>query len=396
MQRLRAASRALGQPLARPHGVLEQERFWQRIEAAAARKVTWLVAAPAERLEGDVPLLGARRPPVPVPSDYVALATDGSQIDVDRHGPAHCFLINIGGALLRYGSQHGAELFSEPHLYSRDDQMSIGDPAGGIRVQAIEGPVLGIKRMVMECEALERRLRDLAAGTPVLALLDGSLVLWELSSDRYPDFVQAHLLEEGLLPALDGLYEQRQSGPLAFASYISRPRSTEVLNILRVAHCPHDGLETKGCDFFCGRDGVGKKECDEVAQGLMDRDLFEQLLEPGERSAVFASQSPIVKRYGRHRISFFYVNVGGEIARVETPQWVVDDPDAIDLLHATLLDQCRKGRGYPVALQEAHERAVVTAADRRYFWTLVEASLEEQGLGASTSEKARSKRVRSI
>ena len=94
--------------------------------------------------------------------------------------------------------------------------------------------------------------------------------------------------------------------------------------------------------------------------------------------------------------SITMTNVGGEIARVETPKWLADEPGAIDLLHATLLDQCRKGRGYPVALQEAHERAVVTASDRRYFWALVQASLEEQGVGASSSEKARSKRVRAL
>jgi hypothetical protein len=35
------------------------------------------------------------------------------------------------------------------------------------------------------------------------------------------------------------------------------------------------------------------------------------------------------------------------------------------------MDQCAKGRGYPVALSEAHEQAVVRAADRRSFDELV-------------------------
>ena len=403
--RLQAALRTMERPLERPHGTLSEASFRQRIAAAAARKVTWLVAEPGDiakvGAQHAAPLLAQRHSPPTVPTDYAALATDGSQIDVDRHGPAHCFLINIGRALLRYGSQPEAELVSEPHLYSRPEELVMRDPDGGTREQAIEGPILGIKRTVMECEALVGAYHDTMVGayrdTPLLALLDGSLVLWELSSDRYPDFVRTQLLDDGLLPALDRLHELSGSRPLAFASYISRPRSTEVVNILRVAYCPHDGLEAHGCDYFCGKGGEGKKECNDVALGLMDRDLFQELLEPGERSSVFASQSPIVvKSYGRHRVCFFYLSVGDEIARVEMPEWVATNPQAIDLLHAALLDQCRKGQGYPIALQEAHERAVVTAADRRYFWSLVAASLEEQGVAASTSEKARSKRVRAI
>ena len=402
-ERLQAALRTMEQPLERKEpGPLTEESFRQRIAAAAQRKVTWLVAEPDAHGDAQQAApLHARHQPPPAPADYAVLATDGSQIDVDRHGPAHCFLINIGGALLRYGSQPEAELFSEPHLYSLPEELVVRDPEGGIWEQTIEGPILGIKRSVMECTALLEASQGAVAGahrdTPLLALLDGSLIFWGLRSERYPSFVRTHLLDEGLLQALEGLYELSRSRPLAFASYISRPRSTEVVNILRVAYCPHDGLETEGCDRICGREGNGKTECNDVALGLLDHDLFKKVLKPGERSAVFASQSPIVvESYGRHRVCFFYLNVGGEIARIEMPEWIAQDKNAVDLLHATLLDQCRKGRGYPVALQEAHERAVVTAADRRYFWSLVGASLEEQGITASTSEKARSKRLRAV
>ena len=393
LARLSMALQTLEQPLQRTDGPpLSAESFRQRIEAAAARRVTWLVGD-----SGGPEGLARRYPPPPPPADYAALATDGSQIDVDRHGPAHCFLINVGSALIRYGSRPEAELFSQPHLYSQPEELAIADPQGGPREQPIEGPLLGIKRTVMECEALAERLRGLD-GIPILALLDGSLVLWELSGgERFPSYVKDALLHDGLLRALDELETLARTRPLAFASYISRPRSTEVVNILRVARCPHEGLEVHGCDHFCRAGGPGSKECNDVAQGLTDRDLFQEVLEPGERSATFASQSPIVvKEYGRHRVHFFYVNVGEEIARVEMPQWVAEEPAAVELLHALLLDQCRKGRGYPVALQEAHERAVVTVADRRQFWTLVQTSLAGKGLSYSGSEKARSKRIRAV
>ena len=42
-------------------------------------------------------LLGSRPPPE-VPQDWTALSVDGSHIDVDRHLPLRCHLINLGGA----------------------------------------------------------------------------------------------------------------------------------------------------------------------------------------------------------------------------------------------------------------------------------------------------------
>ena len=396
-ERLRRAAAAIRDPLSREAGPLPEETFVARVEAARPPRprVTWLVAGLPEG--GRSIDLAQRSPLPPIAGAYTVVATDGSQIDVDRHGPAHCFLINVGGALIRYGLSPAAELFSQPALFAGPEQMVLADPEGGLREQPIDGVLLGVKRMVMECEALAERVEALEPGAPALALLDGSLVLWELSGARYPDHVRGILLQEGLLAGFDRLREAAAARPLAFASYISSPRSTEVANVLRVAWCPHEGLESRGCDAICGAGGTGNRECDRVAAGLMDRDIFSELLEPGDRSALFASRSPIVlSDYGRHEVRFCYLNVGAEIARLEMPEWVAGDKGAVDLLHALVMDQCRKGRGYPVALQEAHERAVVTAGDRRVFWEMVEESLAGQGVPVSGSEKARSKRLRAV
>jgi hypothetical protein len=68
----------------------------------------------------------------------------------------------------------------------------------------------------------------------------------------------------------------------------------------------------------------------------------------------------------------------------------------LDLTHSLVLDQCRRGQGYPVALSEAHEKAVVTGADREEFWELVEESLVESKIPTYTSTKSQSKRTRWI
>jgi NurA-like 5'-3' nuclease len=130
--------------------------------------------------------------------------------------------------------------------------------------------------------------------------------------------------------------------------------------------------------------------------GVRDRELFINLLAPGERSALFISPSKIVKRYGVHQVYFFYLRTDDEIARVEIPRWVAMDNNLLGLVHVLILDQCRRGHGYPVALSEAHEKAVVTNADKEQFWQLVDSSLVDEHLPYLGSAKSRSKMTRWI
>ena len=58
-------------------------------------------------------LLDSIAPP-DVPADWTAVSVDGSHIDVDRHLPLRCHLINLGGCAITYGKDPGCELFSEP------------------------------------------------------------------------------------------------------------------------------------------------------------------------------------------------------------------------------------------------------------------------------------------
>jgi len=348
-------------------------------------KTTWLVAGVSGQL------VGSLQPP-PCPSDFAVIASDGSHIDVDRHSPARCYLINIGSATLLYGQSPDAILRSQPTLYASKQDLTIADPLGSGE-QSVEGGLLGIKRAVAECLALAELGEELSPEFPTVALLDGSLIMWGLAGHAYPEYVRTELLEKGFLPALDRIKEVSQKTGLALASYISLPRSTDVVNALRVAICPHDPPD---CDRHCPRSSPSsKRECDAVA-GIRDRDLFYALLAPGERSATFLSRSSVVRDYYRHHeVCFFYLKADEEIARVEFPRWV-EERGLVDLVHALILDQCRRGQGYPVALSESHEQAVVTSADREQFRHLVELVLTEHRLPTTTSEKNRSKRTRWI
>jgi GNAT superfamily N-acetyltransferase len=334
--------------------------------------------------------LANRYTPPSLPQEFSILAVDGSHIDVDRHIPVRCYLINIGGCVLTYGSSPDAHLFSQPRLYAEDADLFLVDPASGVNAQPVEGPILGIKRTVEELKALAPLLERAPDTLPALALVDGSLILWGLAGQGHPPFVRQALIEQGLVPALDALLRARGERPLALAAYISLPRSTEVANALRLAFCPYDVAD---CQQNCGSVRPGERPCD-VVQGLPDRELFSRLLKPGERSALFFTTSSVVRdHYRHHQVFFYYINVGEEVARVEVPEWATEEA-LLGLSHTLILDQCRRGRGYPAALVEAHEQAVVTAQDREEFRHLVEMALGEQRLPFYTSEKSRSKRVR--
>ncbi|HSW57820.1 MAG TPA: DNA double-strand break repair nuclease NurA [Dehalococcoidales bacterium] len=344
----------------------------------AASHTPWVAAGLCESLN-------ARYPVPACPADYTVLATDGSNIDVDRHKAARCYLINIGAVSLRYGENPAASLESVPRLFSEASDLVIKNEQHKRREQQIEGALLDARRSVEECIYLAQMARGVNDGNRILAVMDGSLVMFGL--EGFPDFVLSRLLDEGFLKAMNELQEISRRQNLALASYISLPRSAEVVNALRVAICPHEQVD---CDRSCQAEEAA---CDAIS-GLNDRLLFAELLQPFERSGLFMNPSAILKRYGPHHVYFYYLRLEDEIARIEVPQWVAANQKLLETSQALIVDQCRRGQGYPVALSEAHEQAVVTMADRQGFWSLVDEALEGQRITAYTSLKSRSKRTR--
>jgi hypothetical protein len=320
-----------------------------------------------------------------MPGEFTIIGSDGSHIDVDRHQPTHCYLINIGSVVLRYGLHPEAILDSVPKLYASPEELVIASPGMQGREQPVEGDLLGIKRGVEECKRLAELAAELPVGGTGLGLIDGSLIMWNL--EGYPDFVSDMMLEKGFLTCLEQVRKLNKDREIPIASYISYPRSSDVVNALKVALCPRDAVDSDKC-YECKT-----RECD-FAAGVRDRELFSGLLAPGERSALFISASKIQKRYGKHRVYFFYLKLEDEIARIEIPQWVAQDETRLNLTHTLALDQCRRGRGYPVVLGEAHEKAVITGADRENFWQMVESALIAGHLPTSGSAKSQSKKTR--
>lgn len=347
--------------------------------------LNWIVPEIHERLDSSYS-------PPPLPDDYCVVGVDGSHIDVSRHIPAHCYLINIGGMSLRYGGEPDARVFSAPRLYAETDELVIRDRFAPYREETISGALLDAKRAVEELRGLLDTLRELPRDLPALGLVDGSLIMFGMH--RHPDFVVRHLVDEGFVEILDEIRQMASERMVVIASYISLPRSMEVVNALRVGVCPYP---VPNCDRECGTERREDRPCEKEVGGILDRELLENMLGMNERSGVFDSNADIVRNhYGGHGVSFFYVRTEEEVGRVEVPDWVAADEALLGLVHSLVVEQCRLGPGYPVALKEAHEQAVVTGADRQYFVELVAAALEQQGLPVYSSEKNISKMRRWI
>lgn len=327
-----------------------------------------------------------------LPQDFCVASVDGSHIDVDRHLAVRCYLINLGGCLLTYGSRPDATLYSRPRLYTSDEELYMaGGGPESMESAVVEGSLLGLKRAVEEVRELADLVERAPPGLPILALVDGSLVLWGLAGRGYQPFVRDRIISDGLVPALERLRVLAQTRPVAMGAYISLPGSAEVVNGLRLYMCTRDSVE---CVRFCSTHRSTQPPCD-TANGFLDRDLFQELLAPGERSDLFFTNSSVSRdSYGAHKVYFYYINTGQEIARMELPEWVALDEGLLQLSHTLVLDQCRRGLGYPAAIAEAHEQAVVTGGDRESFKNLVEDALSRNKLPVYTSEKALSKRMR--
>ncbi len=355
-----------------------QEILVQQLDAWGDR----LFFAAAKPLE---PL--TTRQTISTPShSHSVFATDGSQIAPSHHEIAYCYLLNIGRVMLHYGQNLHPLLDSLPEVYYRAEDL-FAARRWGIRTEEW----LGYRRTVLEAECLaEMACRWVqppgAHKEPNLAMMDGSLIYWFL--ETLPQAAR----EEILFPIL-AAWEKLRQARIPLVSYVSASRSIEALNLMRLQACPHD---TPNCPQHCeGHQTTQQKVPCQVFDPLRDATFWQQHLSPGQRSPLWQSAIKILGTYPpEHRVCFCYVHVGSEVARVEFPMWVAKDDTLLQQALSLTLTQVDKGFGYPVALAEAHNQAVVRGGDRRRFFALLEQQLLKTGLQKiGTSYKEARKRI---
>jgi hypothetical protein len=317
------------------------------------------------------------------PDRHSVFATDGSQIAPSHHEIAYCYLINIGRIMLHYGQNLHPLLDSIPEIYYRKEDL-YGARQWGIRTEEW----MGYCRSVLEAQFLaEMACRWVKPpgphSDPNLAMVDGSLIYWFL--ETLPTEAR-----DKILPPILSAWEDLQQNQIPLVGYISASRSAEAMNFLRLQACSY---ETANCGLNCSDMEDGTTPC-QVFEPLRDATFWSYLLEPGQRSPLWQSSARILDLYPpEQRIYFCYLNVGTEVARVEFPAWVVHHPSLLEQSLGILLAQVNKGYGYPVAIAEAHNQAVVRGGDRSRFFALLEQQMLKTGLqNVGTSYKEARKR----
>ncbi len=307
--------------------------------------------------------LNIARQPGPAPSEVTLLAADGSQIAPDRHAALYYGLVNVGAISMETGSGRVPAVFTDSHLLFDDEMYT---ETGLLSVEAVE----------LQRDIAERRiLLDLAQQVtgPCVAITDGPLELWGAKGGSEEDYRRNIEIHKSIL-------SQMQSRHAIVAGYVDKPAADLVVRLLEIARLSSD------------------EEFREIRtwhplRGVTDLWLFGQVLQAGQRSAVFGLQSGSRAHYtGSLALHFFYLNVGegqhASLVRVEIPKWVADDAEKLDILHTSLLGQCRMlgARPYPYILHRAHEIAVVRFEEKEQVEQML--ALELRRSGSAVGEKS--------
>jgi hypothetical protein len=350
---------------------------WEEL-ADLAESVQERVAVPTGPLD-------ERVPPGVRPASYTAMATDGAEVDPDRHGGSGDFyLINVGRVRIPYAQpERQVELRSVSHLGYTDEDLFIVDPRDPRRQVPMRDRHLDALRTVEEVRALADLAEAevaLESGSPAVALVDGAL-LFSVLEERPRDFLRQRFYTEFVFQ-LERLRRLR----VPVAAYASRSRGIDLVHLFRSV-CGSTPLVCDVCK--------GAHAC--ALRGLSDADLLGRGLERWERTGLFRVRSNVHDPYyGIHRVYFFLLATGDEIARVEVPEWVARERPLLELLQAVLVDQIHKGFGYPAVLARADDRAVISLSDRGVLDTLVQQELARRGVVARPSAKLSRKQVRSV
>ncbi len=376
-QRLELAQQHLKKAYDCQQDLVERQEKWRD-------RILFANATPTEPLETciDIPVATPTEPletcidiPVP-PKIHTVIATDGSQIAPNHHEIAYCYLLNIGRVVLHYGQNRHPLLDSLPEVFYRPEDLYMSRQ-WGIRTEEW----MGYRRTASETTVLAELACAAKTEAPTLAMVDGSLIYWFL--EQLP--IDAR---DRILPPILEAWQQMRDAQIPLMGYLSASRNIEGMNFLRLLACPHP---VPDCLSYCPNQ-LEKVPC-KVFEPLRDTALWATQLKPGQRGPLWRSNNRILELYGDQTIYFCYIHVGTEIARIEVPAWVAENTLMFDQALGLMLAQVQKGYGYPVAIAEAHNQAVVRGGDKARFFALLERQMIKAGLrNVGTSYKEARKR----
>ncbi len=285
-------------------------------------------------------------------------AVDGSQIYPGKDLSIPVALVQIGW-------------FENQHLptggYEKDIQLDVLTPhdlKAGHSGEPVDR-LVNMRRFGMETQRLVDYMEAHSGDERCLLFLDGSLVATFARSFE-PEVRQFYV--DCLLAVLRASEQHR----VALVAYIDTTYADDLTGMLRSLY----DLPT--------------------ANTIHDAQLVNSLkLAWGDRTPMFrCERADILQNYAEQsdRIAFTYLKTTRDNypARIELPQWIVDDNR-----HNEILDWVRGeviiGSGYPYAIETADQTAVLKVEDRALFFRVLQDWANQQDLNLRLSRKMVSK-----
>lgn len=296
------------------------------------------VAEPTEEWGKDIAISS------PIPSNMVKLDTSRGITDFinglsilsidtsefsERMLTPRFLIVNVGYAYVTYGGE-AVEFNSEPYIYTEKEFKS---------VDGLHEYVLDAHRIEAERDLISK-IHDKYKSTKLYLLLDETLSLnYTLAFSKSRRDIIVGEFRKSL-----NEFKNRNIIPIGiFYSLAGSVRNTIIKSIL---------CRNNSC-LKCGE----KPNCLEYLR-VIDRVMFNSILNVGDRSQLFRERSQITEDYGLD-IYFFYIKTGeNDILRVEIPEWGLNN---LDEIHRIVIVQSILGGGYPYLMSKSHEQAVLKA-----------------------------------
>lgn len=335
-------------------------RYAEKLQENAGHTF-WRLSQPLEDISIAAPLQ-------PLTTAHTVVSADGSQIVPTQHEIYTCYLLNIGVCVITYGLEKPVLLESLPYLFHKTEDLY---PLLHGRRNLVDDSFIAAERFLLELENIFRHAYEAKKyDVPVIAMFDGPLIPYALnnSSDEYQKVYFEHYAS---------ILQKFHDNEIPLIGYISRTKSFDIVNTLRVWTCPY---ERSFCSQLCGGLSEDETPCASIWPAT-DRQLVAANLSRDHRTAVYRSAASWTSHLPpAEHVCFTYLHTGEEIARVEFPEWLFARLELFQLSLNCSIAQIQKGKGYPVCLAEAHNLAVVHYADREHFFNLLAQHLITQGL----------------
>lgn len=309
----------------------------------------------------------------PITESPILIASDGSQIVPNKGDDVVFGFVSASGIVrgeqpvireVRTGGRlmMGENVFVNHHLMTEKDVAIIRD--------------VDERTLLL---SIGRAIKKTTSGgdlKPLIGLFDGPVELFREGSESVtnPWF-------QNYLRTLHSIVDEG----IILSGYVDSPMASPITRMIEfMLMNDNELMSARGCHPLTG---------------VHDAEMFDVLLKPGERSAVFKLVSSSSRFYDDQiSIHFFYLKVGDarntSIARIEIPRFVAEDENLVNLLHNAILCDIQPSIPYPYCLLRAHEIAAISTDTRQELENLIRVNLMKKGMMVnSKSAKSTAKKL---